>query len=36
LIADVIHRGGEILFRINKSSIEIEDQNRSHGVIIAP
>jgi hypothetical protein len=36
LIADVIDRGGEIFFGVNKSSIEIEDKNRAHGVIIAP
>ena len=36
LIPDVIHRSGEVFFGINESTIEIEDKNRTHGVIIAP
>src|SRR5262249_9785528 len=35
LISDVIDRGGEILFGVNQSTVEIEDENRTHGVIIA-
>ena len=36
LIPDVIHRSGEVFFGINESTIEIKDENRTHGVIIAP
>ena len=35
-MTDVIDGRGQVLFGVNQSAIEIEDENRAHGVIIAP